>query len=70
MDNALHTADKNREKLKKKDKTFDISYFVGKFYFNDDVSLNYLTFPPIFKTFRMLADNTGNHSMETQRIVR
>ena len=49
---------------------FDISYFIGKFYFGDDESQNYLTFQPISKNFKMPASSTENHSMKTQRIVR
>ena len=41
VDNALDIADKNREKMKKLP-MFDLSYFIGKSYF--DGSQNYLMF--------------------------
>ena len=34
VDTSIDTADKNREKMKKL-QTFDLSYFVGKSYFDD-----------------------------------
>lgn len=56
-DNALHIADKNWEKIKKL-KTFDISYFVDKFYFGNNGSQNYLTFQQTSKIFRMPTGDT------------
>ena len=38
----------------KKLQTFDLSYFIGKRYFDDDVSQNYLTFLPALSIFKFL----------------
>ena len=43
-------ADKNREKMEKF-QILDLSYFIGKSYFNNDGSQNYLLFQPIYNTF-------------------
>ena len=37
----------------KKFKTFDLSYFIGKSYFDEDVAQNYLIFHPILKYFTL-----------------
>ena len=34
-------------------KMFDLSYFIGKSYFNDDKIPNYLIFQPVFEFFRL-----------------
>ena len=44
------TWDTNREKNKKKLQKFDLSYFIGKSYFEDDGSQNYLTFQHVDST--------------------
>ena len=33
-------------------KMFDLSYFIGKSYFNDDKIPNYLVFQPVFEFFQ------------------
>ena len=37
----------------KKLKTFDLGYFIGKSYFDEDGAQNYLVFRPIWKYFRL-----------------
>lgn len=39
---------KNKEKVKKLE-TFDLSFFIGKSYFTEDGSQNYLIFQSIYK---------------------
>ena len=48
--NVVDIADKNREKIKKL-QIFDLSYFNGRRYFDNDGSENYLIFQPIYNTF-------------------
>ena len=55
-DNALDTADKNREKVRKL-QTFDLSYFNTKKDFDNNGSQNYLVFHPLFKSFETLTGN-------------
>ena len=55
VDNALDIADKNREKMKKLP-MFDLSYFIGKSYF--DGSQNYLMFQPIYNILRWPVEDT------------
>ena len=54
VENAFDLGDKNREKIKNIQK-FDLSYFMGKFYFDDDGSQNYLIFQPVFKYFQIFS---------------
>ena len=56
-DAALDIGDKYREKIKKFE-TFNVSYFLGKSFFDNDGSQNYLIFQPIYNTFRMKSGNT------------
>ena len=35
-------------------KTFDLSNFIGKNYFDEDGKQNYLVFPPIFRYFKVI----------------
>ena len=53
LENALDLGDKNREKIKKL-QTFDLTYFNGECYFNDDGSQNYLIYQPVIKYFQFL----------------
>ena len=39
----------------KKLKTFDLSYFVGKNYFEEDGAQNYLAFQPMYRYFKVLS---------------
>ena len=48
VENAPDLQDKNGNKITKF-QTFDASYFIGKSYFHDDGSENYLIFQPVFK---------------------
>ena len=41
----------------KKLKTFDLSYFVGKNYFEEDGAQNYLVFQPIRRYFKIIANS-------------
>ena len=50
----------NEIKKKKKLKTLDLSYFIGKSYFEEDVTQNYLVFQPIYRYFKVIA-NTEFH---------
>lgn len=34
---------------------FDLSHFIGKSYFDDDKSLNYLIFQVMFKSFKIFS---------------
>ena len=54
VENAFDLGDKNREKIKNIQK-FDLSYFMGKCYFDDDGSQNYLIFQPVFKYFQIFS---------------
>ena len=49
---AIDLGDKIREKIKKL-QTSDLSYFIGKNYFDDDGSQNYLLFQAIFKFLKI-----------------
>ena len=39
----------------KKLKTFDLSYFVGKNYFEEDGAQNYLAFHPMYRYFKVFS---------------
>lgn len=57
VDDALDLGDKNRFKHKQiqkflKSQTFDLSFLIGKSYFDDDGSQIYLIFGPVFKSFK------------------
>ena len=41
----------------KKPKTFDLSYFIGKRYFEEDSTPNYLQFQPLFRYFKLNVKN-------------
>ena len=41
--------------MKKSKKTIDSNYFIGKRYYHDDESQNYLIFQPVFKYFQMFS---------------
>ena len=56
VDIALDLVDKNKEK--KNIQEFDLSYFIGKSYFGNDGSQNYLIFYPIYNTFARKAGDT------------
>ena len=58
VENAFELGYKNREKIEKL-QTFDLSYFVGKTYFDYDGSQNYLIFQPVFKYFQIFCDNVN-----------
>ena len=38
-------------------KTFDLSYFIGKSHFEEDVTQNYLAFQPINRSFKVIANS-------------
>ena len=50
---SKHLLDKNELK---KLKPFDLSYFIGKNYFEEDGTQNYLVFQPIHKYFKLNAN--------------
>ena len=54
---SFDTADKNSKKITKR-QTFDLSFFIGKSYFDDNGFQNYLVFEPVFETFRMSTSDT------------
>ena len=43
----------------KKLKTFDLSYFIGKNYFEEDGAQNYFVFQPLFRYFKLNSNNTN-----------
>ena len=45
----------------KKVKTFDSSYFIGKIYFEEDGTQDYLVFQPMYRYFKIIA-GVGNGS--------
>ena len=51
---SLNVEDNNREN-NFKNQLFDLSYFVGKKYFDSDESQNYLIFQPVFKFFQIFS---------------
>ena len=57
VNNELNLGIKNREKTKKL-QTFDLVYFNGKRYFDDDGSWNY--FQPVFKYFKIFSGTIDN----------
>ena len=56
VDTASDIVDKRRLKLKKL--MFDLSYFIGKSYCDNDALKNYLVFLLLFRTFRMSTGDT------------
>ena len=55
VETAIDIRDEKREKITKL-KTFDLSYFIGKSYFDDDGSQNYLTSQPVFQYFQIFSN--------------
>ena len=55
VENAFDLADKNGKKVKKKLQMLDLSYFIGKNYFDDNGSQNYSTFKSVFKYFQIFS---------------
>ena len=55
IDTVLDIVDENREK---KLPTFDLSYFNGRVYFDNDGSQNCFVFKLLFKNFRIPTDDT------------
>lgn len=47
------------QQIYEKLKTFNLTYFIGKSYFEDDEMQNYLVFEPIFKYFKTPANSNG-----------
>ena len=54
---ANKTKNESIENELKKLKTFDLSYFVGKNYFEEDGAQNYLVFQPIRRYFKIIANS-------------
>ena len=54
---ANKTKNESIENELKKIKTFDLSYFVGKNYFEEDGAQNYLVFQPIRRYFKIIANS-------------
>ena len=58
--NKKVTANKSKNLLVENEsnklKTFDLSYFIGKRYFEEDGAKNYLLFQPINKYFKVIAN--------------
>ena len=59
VENALDLEDKNRDKILKK-LSFCLSYFLGKMYFDDKGSQNYLIFQSFFKYFQIFSGTIHN----------
>ena len=52
----------------KKLKTFDSSYFIGKSYFEEDDTQNYLVFQPINRYFKVIANTKCISSWKSKEL--
>ena len=49
-------------------KTFDLSYFIGKSYFEEDGVQNYLVFQPIIRYFKVITNTDYISSRKSERL--
>ena len=50
----------------KKLKTFDLGYFVGRSYFEEDGAQNYLVFQPIYRYFKIITNTKYISSQQSK----
>ena len=56
VETTLDLGDKNKDKMKNL-QNFDLNFFVGKSYFDDDGLQSYSIFQPIFKSLKIFTDS-------------
>ena len=61
------TKNKTKNELNKL-KTFDLSYFIDKSYFEEDGTQNYLVFQPLNKSFKLITNKLSILSWQSKRL--